>query len=103
MLDSNMITRTKYLLLRPRDASLIDIFCVPFTQDIGVKNFVEQYEVKPAILEGRGIIFVSMFLQKILQSNGRPLSLLGSTMETVLNILGNKNNFGEFLSGLLRG
>ncbi|CAI9758810.1 unnamed protein product [Fraxinus pennsylvanica] len=100
---SNVLTSKKYLVLKTHDASLIDIFHILFTKDIESKDFVETLEVKQEILKERGVIFLSMLSQKILQYNKKTLYLFGSTFEMWLNLLGNKNNFRMFLSALLRG
>ncbi|KAG8384378.1 hypothetical protein BUALT_Bualt04G0111900 [Buddleja alternifolia] len=102
-MDPNNHTPQNYLLLKPRKASLLEIFRLLFCDDIESKEFIESLNVKRSIIERRGIIFLSMLAQKVLQYNEKPLSLFGSRFEMCLNILANKSNFSMFLRNFLRG
>ncbi|PIN10582.1 putative lipase [Handroanthus impetiginosus] len=96
-------TRTSYkrLLLNPRVASILEIFRVLSSTpaEIEKKYFIEAVEVKQSIIECKGIIFLSLLFQKLLQSNGKPL--FGSVFESCLNVFGNKTNFRTFLNDLI--
>ncbi|KAL7101374.1 hypothetical protein ACP275_08G050400 [Erythranthe tilingii] len=102
-MDPNSHTTDKYLLLKTREAGLIDMFRVLFSADLKNKGFIEHNNVKEAIFRRRAAFSSSMFLQKALQKHEKCLSMIGSGFETCLNILGNGTNLAMFLKNLLKG
>lgn len=94
-----------YLELKPRRANIIGIFRVLSSDDFTeeCKGFIKSVEAKEEIAEQRGVVFVSILAQKLLQYIKKPLSLLGSGLEMSLNILCNTTNSQIFFNNLLRG
>jgi hypothetical protein len=88
----------KTLLLKPEEASFSDLFGFLVSGDIQSKEFIECLKEKETSLKRRGIILISVIVQKALQAAATPLQLCGSVVEFWLNLLANN----EVLS-VLRG
>ncbi|KAH6781062.1 hypothetical protein C2S52_012299 [Perilla frutescens var. hirtella] len=96
----------KYLELRPRRTNILRIFRVLSSDDYTeeCKDFIESAEeTKEEVAVYRGVVFVSILAQKLLQYIEKPLSLLGSILELCLNIFCNTSNFQIFFNNLFRG
>ncbi|EYU44404.1 hypothetical protein MIMGU_mgv1a024416mg [Erythranthe guttata] len=102
-MDPNAHTTDKYLLLKTREAGLIDMFLVLFSGDLKNKCFIEHNNVKEEIFRRRAAFSSSMFLQKALQKHEKCLSMIGSGFETCLNVFGNRSNLATFLKNLFKG
>ncbi|KAA8547100.1 hypothetical protein F0562_003529 [Nyssa sinensis] len=95
-------TSRKYLVLKPEEASLLDLFHILFSGEIESRKFVKCLKVKEKFLERRGIIFFSVVVQKVLQFTAKPMSWFGSKFELWLNLVSSNNNFGVLLLNLVQ-
>ncbi|XP_028209474.1 uncharacterized protein LOC114392507 isoform X2 [Glycine soja] len=79
-----------YMLLKPEDASFFDLFRVLFKGNLSQRNFVESHADDDALDESLGhrwLIVISILAQKLLQLVAKPLSLFGSCVEFLLNLV----------------
>lgn len=104
-INDDQNSQINYLELKPRGANILGILRVLSSDDYTeeCKGFIKSVEAKEDIAERRGVVFVSMLAQKLLQYIDKPLSLLGSGVEMSLNILCNTTNFQIFFKNLFRG
>lgn len=102
-MSSEISTGERELVLKPREASLFNIFSILFSRDIASKGFIEFFKVKEAVLELKGVLFLSLFLQKTLQKTAKVIAFIGSAIETSLNVMANWSSLLIFLKNIMRG
>ncbi|KDP31939.1 hypothetical protein JCGZ_12400 [Jatropha curcas] len=94
---------SRYMILKPEELRLFDLFNILFSSDIGKRKFLDSAEAKEESFERRWLIFISIVVQKMLKLFSTPLSFLGSMIEMWLNLLSCNGNFFRLLFNLLRG
>ncbi|KAJ7944428.1 Lipase [Quillaja saponaria] len=94
-----------YMVLRPEEVGLVDLFLTLWCCDIEKRAFVECSEGKKKIhFRYRWFIFLSVLGQKILLSLAKPMSNFGSWFEQWLNLPSyNSKSWVLLLCDLLRG
>lgn len=97
--DGRVSTSKKSLLLKPEEANISDLFHFLFSGEIESKDFIECLQAKETSLKRRFLMFISLAVQKSLQTMATPLQLSGSVAEFCLNLI--SNNYELLL--LLRG
>lgn len=91
-----------YLVLRPQDASLLDLVRVLCGSGWEKRGFIECGEEKE-LSERRWIIFISLLVQKMLLYMRKPMALAGSVVELFLNLISSNRGFLGLLLNLLKG
>lgn len=99
--DQMMIISNKSLLLKPEEARIWDLLSFLVSGEIQSKEFIECLKVKETSLKRRGIIFISVLIQKILQAMSTPLQLSGTILEFWLNFAANNQILSVFRGYLL--
>ncbi|KAL2528536.1 alpha/beta-hydrolase superfamily protein [Forsythia ovata] len=93
-----------YMLLKPEEASLVDIFRILFSDDIGKCKFIDCPEGKrPEPFKRRWLIFVSILVLKLLQTVEKPMAWFGSLVEQWINLLSSNGNLLRLVLNFLRG
>ncbi|PKI50155.1 hypothetical protein CRG98_029479 [Punica granatum] len=97
-----------YLLLRPEDVGLVDLFRILFSTNLEQRKFVDSSHDTEESFNQRWIIFISIIVQKLLLSMAKPMAWVGSTIELWLNLMeffgfydfwnGKNKVLGRFLS-----
>ncbi|KAL5752971.1 hypothetical protein ACOSQ2_023478 [Xanthoceras sorbifolium] len=94
---------SNYMLLKPEEVKLFDLFHILFSSDIEKIKFVDSSEGTEESFRRRWLIFISIVAQKFLLFVAKPLSWIGSGIEFMLNLLSVNRNLGVLLLNLLRG
>lgn len=94
---------TSYMVLKPEELAFFDLLHILFSSDLEKRKFVESSYREEEDFGRRWIIFVSIVVQKFLQSVAKPMSIIGSTIELFLNLLSSNQNLGVLLLNFLRG
>ncbi|XP_058217253.1 triacylglycerol lipase OBL1-like [Rhododendron vialii] len=95
-----------YLELKPHDATLLDLVRIMFTSDnsLAMKKSVETSELNHLRgLELRWIIFISLYVQKLLLYLKKPMAWLGYVIEMCLNLPSSNGGFWWLLLNILKG
>lgn len=95
-----------FLELKPHHASLLDLVRVLFSthDSLSRRNFVETSDANH--LKGLGlrwIVFISLFVQKLLLYLSKPVARMGYVIEMWLNLLSSNGGFCQLLSNILKG
>ncbi|KAK9135983.1 hypothetical protein Syun_015313 [Stephania yunnanensis] len=102
--DHDTTNCDNYLLLRPDDGGIFDLFRLLFMPNVDKSKFVEcPREVEATDLQRRWLIFVSILSQKVLLHLRKPMAWTGSVLEIWLNLLSSNGNFARLLLNLLQG
>ncbi|KAK3416231.1 hypothetical protein EUGRSUZ_H01681 [Eucalyptus grandis] len=94
---------SNYLLLSPEKAGVIDLLRILIYSDVHKREFLDSSEEGEESFERRWIMFVSILVQKLLLLVAKPLSLIGSVIKFLLNLLSSNRNFGRLLVNCFRG
>ncbi|KAK4277474.1 hypothetical protein QN277_015470 [Acacia crassicarpa] len=93
-----------YLLLKPEEASVLDLIRLLFSSKLDDRKFVEcPVELRYTEFRHRWILFISVALQMALLASKRSLDKIGSMVETWLNLLSFNGGFIRLLFNFLRG
>ncbi|CAA3006050.1 uncharacterized LOC8262908 [Olea europaea subsp. europaea] len=93
-----------YMLLKPEEAGLIDVFRILFSDDIGKRKFIDCPEGKrPEPFKRRLLIFVSILVQKLLLAVEKPMAWFGSLVEQWLNLLSSNGSLSSLILNFVRG
>ncbi|TXG59426.1 hypothetical protein EZV62_013999 [Acer yangbiense] len=92
-----------YMILRPEEVSLRNLIGILVSSDIACKAFLKIPTGKEETIKDRGIMFMCLLGQKLLQSFSVPMSKLGSALEKWLNILSSNDNLSQLLLRVLQG
>ncbi|XP_042486163.1 triacylglycerol lipase OBL1-like [Macadamia integrifolia] len=94
-----------YLVMKPKEASFMDLFHLLFSSDLEKRNFLNCHREgkKEADLRRRCVIFVSVLIQKILLLSAEPMSKFGSVYEQWLNLLSCNGGFIELIFNFITG
>lgn len=92
-----------YMLLTHQDAGLHDLIRILFHSDIEKRKFVDSPQGTEESFKYRWLIFVSIFVQKILQLVAGPLAWFGNLVEMWLNLLSCNRNAGVLMLNVMRG
>ncbi|CAI9777459.1 unnamed protein product [Fraxinus pennsylvanica] len=93
-----------YMLLKPEEAGLVDVFRILFSDDIGKRKFIDCPDGKqPAPFKRRWLIFVSILVQKLLLAVEKPMAWFGSLVEQWLNLLSSNGSLSSLMLNFLRG
>lgn len=94
---------SSYMLLKPEEVGLFDLFRILFSTNIEKRKFVDSSEKEEKSFGRRWIMFISVVLQKCLQFVAKPMSKYGSALEFFLNLVPSNGGFAELLLNILRG
>ncbi|XP_010263523.1 PREDICTED: uncharacterized protein LOC104601764 isoform X1 [Nelumbo nucifera] len=95
---------SNYLVLSPKNASLVDIFRLLFSSNLENRRFVDcPKDTEETEFRRRQIIFISVIAQKVLLFMAKPMSWVGSVFERWLNLLSSNRNLAVLLLNLVRG
>ena len=94
---------SNYMLLKPEEVDIRDLFGILCSSDLEKRKSVDCPENKTENFSRRRIIFVSISVQKFLQSVAKPMASVGSRMEMWLNLFSSNHNLGMLLLNFLRG
>lgn len=97
--DDQVSISKKSLLLKPEEANLSDLFHFLISGEIQSKEFIECLQEKETNLKRRFLIFISLAVQKSLQTMSTPLQLSGSIAEFCLNFISNNSELLPLLRG----
>ncbi|KAH7679396.1 Triacylglycerol lipase protein [Dioscorea alata] len=93
-----------YLILRADKAGIFDLLNVLYSSKVSENESVDCPEKKEiAEMRRRWVIFISLFLQKLLLLFRKPLASFGKGFEFSLNLLIQNGGMISLLSNLLRG
>ncbi|PON94204.1 Fungal lipase-like domain containing protein [Trema orientale] len=97
-----------YLVVKPKEASLIELIRLLFSSDLSKRSFVEcskeeGHEQQPRDFGRRWIIFVSVVAQKALLLLRCPMALLGHVLVSFLNLVAINGGLFVLLRNYLRG
>ncbi|CAI9777464.1 unnamed protein product [Fraxinus pennsylvanica] len=93
-----------YMLLKPEEAGLVDVFRILFSDDIGKRKFIDCPEGKQlAPFKRRLLIFVFILVQKLLLAVEKPMEWFGSLVEQWLNLLSSNGSLSSLVLNFLRG
>ncbi|OVA15664.1 Lipase [Macleaya cordata] len=93
-----------YVVLKPDEGGISDLFKFLFSSDIGKSKFVDCPEGKKETeFKRRWLIFLSIVVQKLLSFFKKPLSWFGLGLEMWLNLLIQNRGFTGLLLNLLQG
>ncbi|XP_022873284.1 uncharacterized protein LOC111392230 [Olea europaea var. sylvestris] len=93
-----------YMLLKPEEAGLVDVFRILFSDDIGKRKFIDCPEGKrPEPFKRRWLIFVTILVQKLLLAVEKPMAWFGSLVEQWLNLLSSNGSLSSLVLNFLRG
>ncbi|KAM7279233.1 hypothetical protein ACFE04_006367 [Oxalis oulophora] len=94
----------EYLLLKPKEASWFDLGRLLFSSDSTNKEFFECPEEQLIRnWERRWVIFMSVFVQKLLLVMEQPLAFTGDMLEWWLNLLLTNGGFSKLILNVLTG
>ncbi|XVF17680.1 hypothetical protein REPUB_Repub10bG0144500 [Reevesia pubescens] len=94
---------SNYLLLNPKQATLIDLFRLLFSSNLKNRKFIEtSYEIVEDFWL-RALLFISTLLQKFLLTISTPMAVLGSTLEDLLNLLTNNGGLLGLVKNIMTG
>ncbi|KAM0933998.1 putative triacylglycerol lipase [Dioscorea sansibarensis] len=93
-----------YMILRADKAGILDLLNVLYSSKVSENVSVDCPEKKEiAEMRRRWVIFISLFLQKLLLFLSKPLASFGTGFEFSLNLLIQNGGMISLLSNLLRG
>ncbi|KAI4316694.1 hypothetical protein L6164_024649 [Bauhinia variegata] len=93
-----------YLLLKPGEASLVDLGRLLFSSKLGKRSFIEcPEELEYAEFRRRWLIFVSVVAQKALAASGKTMKQIGYIVEMWLNLLSSNGGLIRLLFNNLKG
>lgn len=94
------------MLLKPEEVGLFDLYHILFSSKLEEKKFVDCPEgtvTEEINFRRRWLIFVSILAQKFLQLVSKPLSVVGSGIETCLNLVSVNRNIFVLTLNTFRG
>lgn len=105
--DSNEkpFSSSKCMLLKPEKMGFFQLFMVLFGRDLNKKDFVHCLDpiIEPRFYH-KWLIFVSLLVQKVLNSCARILKCIGDIFESILNPQASSNkNFFIIVFNCIRG
>ena len=103
--DGNFIC-TDYLFLKPEKATLFDLVRLLWSKDKQKHSFIETTHDLEQELKNfcyRWIVFISIWLQKILRFFGRPMALVGRVIEFLVNLVYDNGGFLKLLINIITG
>ena len=93
-----------YMLLKPEEVRLFDLVQILFSPKLNETKFVDSPDVSFSYeLRQRWLIFMSILVQKILQSVAKPIASFGSFVEMWLNLVSSNHNVFNLLLNFLTG
>ncbi|XP_038724255.1 triacylglycerol lipase OBL1-like [Tripterygium wilfordii] len=101
-MDCNKDFAHSYMLLKPEEVNLFDLFKILFSTDIENRKFVDS-KAKDETFERRWLMFISIVVQKLLQFGSKPLSWVGSWFEMCLNLVSSNRNIGVLFLNVFQG
>ncbi|XP_068641278.1 triacylglycerol lipase OBL1-like [Aristolochia californica] len=93
-----------YLVLKPRDGGLRDLFQLLFSSNISKNDYIESPE--GATLEGakrRMLLFISIVLQRTILFTKKPMFWVGYCIEFLLNLVSENKNLLTLVLNMIRG
>lgn len=93
-----------YLLLKPEEASLLDLVRFLFSSTLVNRSFIEcPQELEFPEFRHRWILFISVVAQMALLASKNSLNRIGYKVEMWLNLLSSNGGFFRLLFNILRG
>ncbi|KAF5740673.1 putative triacylglycerol lipase [Tripterygium wilfordii] len=93
------------LLLKPEEASILDLICVLFSSNLENRKFIEKHpqDQKWREFNRRWLIFISVLVQKALILIGKPMASIGNSIEMSLNLVSNNGGLFKLVLNLIPG
>ena len=93
-----------YLLLKPEEASPVDLGYLLFSSKLEERRFIDcPPELEYREFRRRWLLFISVVLQKAFTSSSKSLNHIGNTVEMWLNLLSSNGGFIKLLLNLVKG
>ncbi|KAK7291112.1 hypothetical protein RIF29_06009 [Crotalaria pallida] len=93
-----------YLLLKPDEASLLDLGRLLFSPVLNNRKFIEcPQELEASEFRQRWLLFISVVVQKILVISRKPMKKVGDMLELWLNRLSSNGGLIRLLINILQG
>lgn len=103
VMAAKMSFSRSYMVLKPEELGFFDPIAILISSDLEKRKFVESSHREEEDFGRRWIIFVSILVQKFLLFVAKPMLIIGSMIESFLNLLSSNQNFGVLLLNLFRG
>ncbi|OMP02005.1 Lipase, class 3 [Corchorus olitorius] len=92
-----------YMLLKPEEVKFVDLFHILCSSSLEDRKFVDSSAETAESFRHRWLIFISIVAQKFLMFTCKPMSWMGSVIETWLNLLELNSNFFVLIWNFVRG
>lgn len=94
-----------YMLLKPEKAGFFDLLRVLIFRNISQRKFVESHADGDLneTLGHRWLIFISILAQRLLQLVAKPLSLFGTCVELLINLISLNGGVFRLLPNFIKG
>lgn len=103
VMAAKMSFSRSYMVLKPEELGFFDPIAILISSDLEKRKFVESSHREEEDFGRRWIIFVSILVQKFLLFVAKPMLIIGSMIESFLNLLSSNQNVGVLLLNLFRG
>ncbi|XP_020236643.1 uncharacterized protein LOC109816162 [Cajanus cajan] len=103
--NCNKSFANSYMLLKPEDAGFFDLLRVLIYRNLSQRKFVDSHaeDSLDESLGHRWLIFLSILAQKLLQLVAKPLSLFGTCVEFLINLVALNGGVFSLVFNFLRG
>ncbi|KAG4962468.1 hypothetical protein JHK82_039157 [Glycine max] len=104
MASSEELFGLNYLLLKPQEASAVDLGRLLFSSNLNNRGFIEcPREIEAREFRQRWLLFISIVAQKVLVASRNSLKNVGDTLELWLNLLSSNGGLIRLLFKFLTG
>lgn len=104
MASSEELFGLNYLLLKPQEASAVDLGRLLFSSNLNNRGFIEcPREIEAREFRQRWLLFISIVAQKVLVASRNSLKNVGDTLELWLNLLSSNGGLIRLLFKFLIG
>ncbi|KAK7321687.1 hypothetical protein VNO77_32553 [Canavalia gladiata] len=94
----------KYLLLKPEEASVVDLGHLLFSSNLNDRKFIECPEdLEARVFRQRWLLFISVVAQKLLSTSANSLKKFGDTLGLWLNRISSNGGLITLLLNILKG
>ncbi|KAG2390358.1 hypothetical protein LR48_Vigan07g270400 [Vigna angularis] len=103
-MESKELFGSNYLLLKPEEASVVDLGRLLFSSKLSNRRFIEcREEIQATDFRQRWLIFISVVAQILLLASRNSLKKVGDILEFSLNLLSCNGGFKGLFFNILRG
>ncbi|MED6213138.1 hypothetical protein PIB30_090320, partial [Stylosanthes scabra] len=93
-----------YLLLKPQEATLLDLLHLLYSSNLESRSFIDcPVELKAEEFRQRWLLFTSVVAQKILLTSGNTMKMMGDKLELWLNVVSSNGGLLGLLKKKLKG